>query len=79
MYYVYAISSQTKKYIYVGLTNNPIRRIKQHNDKKERATRSYTPFKPILIEGYPTRIKARIREKYLKSGIGKEYLKGINF
>ena len=77
MYYVYAIKSEERNYIYVGLTNNPERRIKQHNDKREKTTRAYSPFKTILIEEHPTRIKAREREKYLKSGIGKEYLKRL--
>lgn len=77
MYYVYAIKSELRKYIYVGLTNHPERRIKQHNDKKEKTTRAFTPFKIILIEKYPTRIGARKREKYLKSGTGKEYLKSL--
>ncbi len=75
MYYIYAIRSIKKNYIYVGLTNNPERRIAEHNYKKEKTTRLYAPFKTILIKKYKTRIEARKREKYLKSGIGKEYLK----
>jgi len=77
VYYVYAIKSIAKKYIYVGLTNNPERRIAQHNCKKERTTRSYAPFNTIRIEQYETRLEARKREKYLKSGSGKEYLKSL--
>lgn len=75
--YVYVIKSEQKNYIYVGLTNNPTRRLAQHNNKRERTTRCYVPFKIVLLEQYKTRIEARIREKYLKSGIGKEYLKSI--
>jgi len=77
MYYVYAIRSRIKNYIYVGLTNNPERRIKEHNNKKESTTRSYAPFDIVIIEEFETRIKAREREKYLKTGFGKEYLKKI--
>lgn len=75
MFYVYALKSKHRNYIYVGMTNNVNRRFKEHNNKKESTTRSYAPFDLILIENYETRIKARKREKYLKSGIGKEYLK----
>ena len=75
MSYVYAIRSRTKNYIYVGLTNDPERRIIEHNARKERTTRSYAPFETILVEEFSTRAEARIRERYLKSGIGKEYLK----
>ncbi|MFY9457414.1 MAG: GIY-YIG nuclease family protein [Candidatus Spechtbacterales bacterium] len=75
--FVYAIKSLTKNYIYVGLTNNTERRINQHQKGKEKTTRPYRPFMLILIEEYPSRIKARKREKYLKSGVGKEFLKSI--
>ncbi|MBI5100346.1 MAG: GIY-YIG nuclease family protein [Nitrospirae bacterium] len=77
MYYIYAIKSLLKNYMYVGLTNNTERRIAEHNNKKEKTTRSYAPFRIILIENYDTRNEARIREKYLKSGIGREYLKSL--
>ncbi len=40
-----------------------------------RTTKPYAPFKLVLKESFPDRTKARAREKYLKSGIGKEYLK----
>jgi putative endonuclease len=77
MFYTYAIKSKGENYIYVVLTNNPKRRIAEHNAKKGKTTRSYAPFKTILIEKYGTRIEARKREIYLKSGIGKEYLKSL--
>jgi putative endonuclease len=72
---VYAISSKTQNYIYVGLTANIDRRFRQHNDGKERTTRSYRPFELLHIELLPDRPAARKREKYLKSGIGKEFLR----
>ena len=73
-YYVYAIKSERRKYIYVGISDNPTRRVQQHNSGKERTTRPYSPFKTILIEQYNSRPDARIREKYLKTGIGKDFL-----
>jgi len=76
-YFVYAIKSLTKNYIYVGLTNNLTRRFNQHNQGREKTTRLYRPFKVILIEDFDTRIKARNKEKHYKSGCGKEYLKKI--
>jgi putative endonuclease len=77
MFYVYAIKSKEKNYIYVGLTNNPQRRITEHNRQKEKTTLPYAPFITILIEKFSTRVEARKREQYLKSGIGKEYLKSL--
>ncbi|MBM3231012.1 GIY-YIG nuclease family protein [Candidatus Peregrinibacteria bacterium] len=75
MFTVYALQSRRRKYIYVGLTINLSRRIYQHQSGSERTTRSYRPFKLIYIEEFATRQEARSREKYLKSGAGKEWLK----
>lgn len=75
MFYVYAIKSVTRNWIYVGLTNNLERRITEHNNGENRSTKAYKPFVLIFSEQYETRRKAREREKYLKSGIGKEFLK----
>ena len=77
MHYVYAIKSENRNYIYVGMTNDPKRRIGEHNNKYVRTTRAYAPFVKILTEEFPSRIEARKREKYLKSGAGKEYLKSL--
>ncbi|SOC79610.1 putative endonuclease [Salinimicrobium sediminis] len=77
MYYVYAISSLSRTYIYVGLTDNHERRIKQHNSGLNKTTKPYLPFKVIYLEEFQDRPSARKREKYLKSGIGKEFLKNL--
>ena len=75
MFYVYAIKSLSRKYIYVGLTNNLERRIFQHNKGENITTKAYTPFILIYSEKFATRSEARTKEKYFKSGIGKEFLK----
>ena len=77
MYFVYAIYSEIRNYIYVGLTNDISRRLKEHNLGYNKTTRPYSPFRLILSEKFETRLKARTREKYLKSGIGKEFLKTL--
>jgi putative endonuclease len=77
MYHVYAITSLHRKYTYIGLTNNPERRINQHNQGYNRTTKPYRPFKLILLESFPTREMARAREKILKTGVGREFLKNI--
>ena len=75
MYCIYVISSEIKKYIYVGLTNDFKRRFNQHQEGRNKTTRIYRPFKLILKEEFQTRLEARDREKYLKSGSGKEWIK----
>lgn len=77
MYIVYALKSKNKNYIYVGLTQNFDERLRRHNNGYEKTTKPYKPFKLIHREDYPSRIEARAREKYLKSGIEKEFLKNL--
>ncbi len=75
MFYVYAIKSVGRNYLYVGLTKDPDRRLGEHNSGKERTTKPYAPFHRVLLESFEGRDAARLREKYLKSGSGKEWLK----
>ncbi len=77
MIYVYALSSLEHNYIYFGLTQDIDKRIKRHNDGRERTTKFYKPFELIYSEVCNTRIEARVREKYWKSGVGKEKLRKI--
>lgn len=76
-YYVYAISSLKKTYKYAGISDNAKRIIDQHNKGYNKTTKPYAPFETILLEEYDNRQEARKREKYLKSGIGREYLKKL--
>lgn len=77
MYKVYAIKSKQRNYIYVGMTSNLEERIQRHNSGREKTTRAYRPFELIYSEDQPTREEARKREKYFKSGVGKEFLKKL--
>ena len=74
---MYAIKSLTRNYIYVGLTNNLSRRLLEHNKGSNKTTRPYCPFDLIHSEEFLTRSQAREREKYLKSGIGKDFLRNL--
>ncbi len=77
MYKVYVIKSEIDKRLYVGLTENIERRLKEHNNGKTRSTKGYIPWVLVYTEEINDRPEARIREKYLKFGSGKEYLKRI--
>ena len=57
------------------MTENLERRIEEHNSGKTKSTKGYRPWKLFFFEELPSRIEARKREKYLKSGVGKEYIK----
>ncbi len=77
MFKVYAIESKNRNYIYVGLTNNLEERLRRHNNGTNKTTAPYSPFDLLYTEECTDRKVARVREKYLKSGIGKEFLKNL--
>ena len=75
MFYVYTLKSTTRDYIYVGLTQHPERRLREHNAGHTQSTKAYSPFEKFYQEELPDRTSARVREKYLKSAAGKRYLR----
>jgi len=77
MFTVYALKSIDRNYIYVGLTNDIVRRFNQHQKGQNKTTSPYKPFILIYQENFPTRIEARQKEIHLKSGSGKEFLKRL--
>ena len=77
MFTVYAIKSQRDGRIYVGFTSDIDRRLKEHNSGKTKSTKGFVPWVLIYTEEKDCRMAARAREKYLKSGIDKEFLKSL--
>ncbi len=75
--FVYALKSVERNYLYVGMTSDINRRVIEHNYGENKSTKAYRPFVLIYSEGFPDRVSARKKEKYLKSGIGKEFLKTL--
>ena len=77
MYTTYAIRSTTRKYVYIGMSNDLSRRLNQHNRGYNRTTKPYKPFKLIYSKEFETRPDAREHEKYLKRAKGRDFLKSI--
>ena len=73
--FVYVLISEKDGRFYVGMTKNLDRRFKEHNNGKTKSTKGYKPWILFFFEEYKTIQEARKREVYLKSGIGKEYIK----
>jgi len=74
---VYVLQSQKTGEYYKGITNNLERRLSEHNSGKNISTKGKAPWKLIYHEECVDRIIARQREKYLKSGFGRELIKNI--
>lgn len=75
MFFVYVLSSQQSKSLYNGQTEDLYKRLKAHNAGKVKSTKAYIPWKIVYYEEFNSREEAVSREKYLKSGIGRQYLK----
>jgi putative endonuclease len=75
MHYVYILQSLKDGNLYTGYTADLRRRIEEHNNKAQRSTHNRAPFRLIYYEGCTSKEDALAREKYLKSGRGKKYIK----
>lgn len=74
-YYIYVLQSAKDGNWYTGYTRDLKKRIAEHNEGLSRSTRHRRPFTLIYFEGCLHEGDARAREKYLKSGMGKRYLR----
>lgn len=77
MVIVYALYDKGLKQIYVGMTNNLERRLHQHQRGESLYTRQFSDFVVIYTESCEGYGDGRKREKYLKSGFGKKFLKTL--
>ena len=72
---VYVLQSLKDQASYVGMALDSIKRLNEHNHGKNRYTKGHIPWRIIYSEEQPDWKTARIREKYLKSAAGKNWLK----
>ena len=75
MTYTYVLESLKDHRWYTGSTNNLRQRFSDHNAGKIFSTKNRGPFILIYYEACLNEHDARVREKYLKSGMGKRYIK----
>ena len=66
MVYVYAISSLTKNYIYVGMTQDLEARLVRHKKGREKTTKPYAPFRLIYTEVCANPSKSSHKRKVLE-------------
>jgi putative endonuclease len=76
MFKVYLLESISTKKWYVGFTPaNVLKRLEKHNNGLVQSTKAFRPWKLIYCEIYINRDDATGREKVLKSGSGRNFLK----
>ncbi len=74
-WFTYLLESKRDKRWYTGCANDLRKRFKQHNDGSVPSTKGRGPFIIIYYEACFNKNDAFARERYLKSGMGKRYLK----
>ena len=77
MWYVYVLRSKVSPRFYIGMSSDVENRLKEHNRGKTKSIKGYRPWELVFKEDYQSREEARKRELYLKTGIGREYIKKI--
>ena len=76
MYSTYVIYSNTSLKKYTGHTEDIKQRLHQHNEGLLGIyTKNKGPWVLIHCENFESRTKAIQREKYLKTGVGRDWLK----
>ncbi len=75
MFYTYVLRSKKDDKFYTGTTGNLRERFKLHNEGGVFSTKRRRPFELVYYEACDNSKDAFVREKYLKSGLGKRYLK----
>jgi putative endonuclease len=75
MYYVYLLLGEKDGKFYTGSTDDLKRRIAEHEAGYVKSTVRRQPLKLIYYEACLNESDARVRERYLKSGTGKKYLR----
>ena len=77
---VYILYSEKFNKNYTGFTSNLIERFKSHNSHETKGyTIKFRPWTVIHVEFFCSKAEAIKREKYLKSGVGREFIQNLIF
>ena len=75
MFYVYLLYSEKDGKFYTGSTNDLKRRLQEHISGNVTSTKNRRQLKLIYYEACLSEEDGQQREMYLKSGMGKRYLR----
>jgi putative endonuclease len=74
MFYSYVIKSLKSGILYKGSTEDLNRRLEEHNAGLSNYTSKHIPWELVLFESFETRTEALKREKWYKTGVGREWI-----
>ena len=75
MFYTYVLKSEKDKRLYIGFSSNLKKRLDEHQKGLVSVTKNRRPLELVYYEACKTEEKAILREKSLKTGFGRSYLK----
>jgi len=75
MFYVYILINDTNTRTYTGASDDVLRRLKEHNAGKVKASRPYRPYRILHTESFLTISEARQKEQFYKSTTGRRRLR----
>ena len=73
-YYIYIIQSEKSGKYYIGSSDDPERRLQEHNWSRTPSTKSGIPWKLVYTEEYETRSEAVTREYEIKKKKSRKYI-----
>ncbi len=75
---VYILYSEKFNKNYTGYTSNLIERFKSHNFLGTKGyTLKFRPWDVVYVEFFYSKSEAMKREKYFKSGVGREFIQNL--
>ncbi len=77
-YYTYVLECKkvnNKTHFYIGFSENLKERIAKHKNKEVQTTKKFAKIKLVYFEACLSKNDAMKREKQLKTGFGRNYLK----
>jgi putative endonuclease len=74
---VYVLYSNDHDKHYTGYTNNLEMRLKSHNEFGKGWTSKYRPWRLIFSKEFETKKAAMGYEAWLKTGVGRDFIKSI--
>lgn len=75
MYYVYILQSNINQELYVGCAEDLKKRLTQHSKGQVFSTKNNRPYALIHYEAFLNKKDAFLREKWLKTGWGRNQIK----
>jgi putative endonuclease len=75
MYYTYVLRSLQNGVLYKGQTDDLKSRLLIHNSGLVSYSKRYLPWELVYFEEFETRAEAMAREKFFKTGAGRDWLK----